>query len=48
MSLETHRLTLMKVLNKRDADKILNDEQIKEYLEHHFEPNPADDFRTEE
>jgi putative transposase len=21
---------------------------IKEYLEHHFEPNPDDDFRTEE
>lgn len=32
MSLETHRPILMKVLDKRDADKILNDEQIKEYI----------------
>ena len=36
MSLETHRPTLMKVLDKRDADKILNDEQIKEYMEQGF------------
>ena len=26
----------------------VTDEMIKEYLEHHFEPNPDDDFRTEE
>ena len=25
----------------------VTDEMIKEYLEHHFEPNPDDDFRTE-
>jgi putative transposase len=26
----------------------VTEEMIKEYLEHHFEPNPDDDFRTEE
>jgi putative transposase len=26
----------------------LTEEMIKEYLEHQFEPNPDDDFRTEE
>ena len=26
----------------------LSEEMIKEYLEHHFEPNPADNFRTED
>ena len=25
----------------------MTEEMIKEYLEHHFEPNPNDDFRTE-
>jgi putative transposase len=25
----------------------VTEEMIKEYLEHHFEPNPDDDFRTE-
>jgi putative transposase len=26
----------------------VTEEMIKEYLEHHFEPNPDDDFRTED
>ena len=26
----------------------LTEEMIQEYLEHHFEPNPADNFRTED
>jgi hypothetical protein len=26
----------------------MTEEMIKEYLEHHFEPNPADNFRTED
>jgi putative transposase len=25
----------------------MTEEMIKEYLEHHFEPNPSDNFRTE-
>ena len=25
----------------------MTDEMIKQYLEHHFEPNPNDDFKTE-
>jgi len=26
----------------------MTEEMIKEYLEHHFEPNPSDNFRTED
>jgi len=25
----------------------MTEEMIKQYLEHHFEPNPNDDFRME-
>jgi len=25
----------------------MTEEMIKNYLEHHFEPNPNDDFKTE-
>lgn len=25
----------------------MTDEMMKQYLEHHFEPNPGDDFKTE-
>jgi hypothetical protein len=27
---------------------IAHEEMIKEYLEHHFEPNPSDNFRMED
>ena len=26
----------------------MTEEMIKTYLEHHFEPNPNDDFKTED
>ena len=35
-----------KVLTAKVRDRV-TEEMIKNYLEHHFEPNPNDDFKTE-
>jgi hypothetical protein len=35
------------LMDRRDQEELLTTEMIKEYLEHHFEPNPSDNLRTE-